>query len=637
MSSHSRRSSVLLLLAGTLVFSLSTWLYWPGQYGPELLDDRSSILVLEDVRENPELIADAIFGDRSGILGRWVSMSTFVFEKLYFGDSLAISKKVNIFLHLFNGLLLILLLRALLRVICNDRDATWLALALGACWLVAPLFVSTVLYVVQRMAMLSTTFMLLACLSYAGWRRRLGEGRFASLPLFFAGFFTVFGLFAKENTIVVVPVIFLLEALWYQWRDGQGRSIAWLRRLTLSGILLGALGLLATLLLRYDNLAQAFRYRPFSLEERLLTQTRALWDYLGQLVWPDLARLGIYHDDYVISTGLQSPPTTLYAIVAWLAVLAVSLLLLRWPWGRRLAIGPAWYLLAHAVESSVLPLELYFEHRNYFPVMGLYLAVGGMLAILVRRMPQVRAPAVAWLFVYAFWLALQTSSQVVVWSQRELIIFNHLNGHPYSARANTDMAVLMAEVGDLERARHYSQVAYEHSPAKTQSQGDFELRNLALACMSGRSVSDDEIARLGRVNPQRPISSVTTLLTFVRLHQDDACPGFPWLFAANHLAGLYLESDSVATAAPNVHSTLASLENSLQRYDKAYQYMLRFREVLPDNTRGQLMQLHFTTALGKVGEAKDLIKQLQDKQARGELTVGEQQNLALYLPRPEKE
>lgn len=624
------KAHACLLLSAVVAFALILWLYWPGQYGPALLDDRSSILVIEDLQANPQLARDYIFGDGSGLLGRWVSMATFVAEKLWLGDSLAISKQVNIVLHLFNGLLLMLLLSRLLGLLCEQRSAHWLALVLGLCWLLAPLHVSTVLYVVQRMAMLSTTFMLLACLAYVSWRSRLAAGRFSLLFLLLTGLCIVLGLFAKENTIVVVPVLFLLEALWYQWRDERGAVIVWLKRLSLGGMALGGLGLVVTFALRYETMAAAFRHRPFSLGERALTQTRALWDYLGQLVWPDLARLGIYHDDFAISTGLNSPPSTLYALIAWVLVLLLCLCLLRWPWGRRLAIGPAWFLAGHAVESSVLPLELYFEHRNYFPVMGLYLALGGALAILVRRMPMVRAPAVAWLLVYAFWLALQTSSQVVVWSQRELIIFNHLNGHPLSPRANMDMAVLMANAGDLEQAKQYSKVAYDNS--LVQVQGDFEMRDLALACITQRSVSAQDVTRLGAGNPRRPISSVTTLLTFVRMHQENQCPDFPWQAVADHLANIYLSDDSIATASANIYSTLASLENALQRWPLAYDYILRFRALDPDNTRGQLMQLHFSTALGKVDEANVLIDALLVKQQRGVLTQAEQQTLALYRP-----
>ena len=43
------------LLVTLLVLVLVGWAYWPGQLGPVLLDDRSSVLVIGDLKQNPEL------------------------------------------------------------------------------------------------------------------------------------------------------------------------------------------------------------------------------------------------------------------------------------------------------------------------------------------------------------------------------------------------------------------------------------------------------------------------------------------------------------------------------------------------------------------------------------------------------
>jgi hypothetical protein len=91
--------------------------------------------------------------------------------------------------HLACGLLLYLLVQRLARrVVPNHSDATWLALATAALWLAHPIQVSTVLYVVQRMAQLSTLFVLVALLSYAAARDALEQGqvRRGRLLLFFA-------------------------------------------------------------------------------------------------------------------------------------------------------------------------------------------------------------------------------------------------------------------------------------------------------------------------------------------------------------------------------------------------------------------------------------------------------------------
>ena len=175
MTSKGRSGAILLMLMLTLGV-LAAWIYWPGITGPALLDDRSSVMVITGLKAQPELALDYIFGDSSGLLGRSVSMATFVAERVYLDGSVATSKTINILLHLANGGLVIWLLWLLFRHLAVP-GYRYLALALGAIWLLHPLWVSTVLYMVQRMAMLSTFFMLLTLISYIGWRRALGRVR----------------------------------------------------------------------------------------------------------------------------------------------------------------------------------------------------------------------------------------------------------------------------------------------------------------------------------------------------------------------------------------------------------------------------------------------------------------------------
>lgn len=617
------------VVLGALVLMLSAWVYWPGQTGPALLDDASSILVIGDLKSQPELAWDYIRGDNSGPLGRPVSMASFVLEKLFLDGSLATSKRVNILLHLCNGALVIWLFWLLFRFLGTPGYRA-LALALGAAWLLSPLYVSTVLYVVQRMAMLSTTFMLGSCICYVYWREHLRAGVFSVSLLGLLAVLVLLAVFAKENAVVVIPVLLLLEALWFQFAGVNGKPIRWLQRTTLGLIATGGLTVLVFIVADYDGLAAAFRRRYFTLDERLLTQSRILWDYVGQLFSPEVLRMGLYHDDVVVSTSLDAPPTTRLAVMAWLGVLALFAAAMFWQWGRYLALGVAWFLVGHSIESTVLPLELYFEHRNYFPAIGLLLLVGVVFAALVRQWPQVRAPLLVYLACYALWLASLTGSQVQIWSSHPLLILNNLNAHPNSYRANADMAVQMANLGQFEAAQDYSARAFALSVAGERS-GDHDIRDLALACIAEQPVEPEQIRRLGLENPARPFGSVVTLQTMVKMLQDNACPGFDRVGFADRMVEIFLADDSPATASANIYIGLALLENALERWQYADAYIDLFLGQSPGNAQGLLMKLHFTRALGKVAQADEVMATLQAMQARGQLTVGEQQTLALYL------
>jgi len=190
--------------------------------------------------------------------------------------------------------------------------------------------------------------------------------------------------------------------------------------------------------------------------------------------------------------------------------------------------------------------------------------------------------------------------------------------------------VQLANLGAFAEAQEYSARAYSLSVAGERS-GDHDIRDLALACIANQPVSQEQIDRLGADNPSRPFGSVVTLQTMVHLLQDNACPDFDRVGFADRMAEIFLAEDTPATASANIYAGLALLENTLQRWQNAEDYIDLYLRQSPENAQGLLMKLHFVTALGKV-EAVDAVRsRLLELQAQGRLTVGEQQTLSLYL------
>jgi hypothetical protein len=592
-----------------------------------MLDDQQNVGIIPELDASPKVALDYITGNRSGALGRPVSMASFVLERMLFESSVGTSKLINIVLHLINGCLVIWLFALLFRHI-KIPGATGLAVLLGAVWMLSPLHVSTVLYVVQRMAMLACTFMLLTLIGYCHWRNTIIRGGNRPSLLIIAVLCFLLALFSKENAIILVPLILLMETLWFEFKGGSGRPVEKSKVLVLGVMGLGVILVLLVLVFGQEWYASGYRSREFTLSDRLYTQSRILWDYLGQLYFPGVSRMGIYHDDILVSRSLFEPFSTFYSVLGWAVVILASAVLLRWRYGRYVVFALACFLVGHATESTVWPLELYFEHRNYFPGIGVFLLLGVFFACLVQKWPQVKTPLLAYLGIYVLLLATQTSSQVEVWSNRPLFVMNTLIAHPQSFRANTDMAVLMADVGDIEMARHYSARAFEVS--RYERGGDYTIRNLALSCMVNEQVDKSRLDGLD-LDSLQSLSSVTTLHTLVLLLEDDLCPDFDRVAFADLMAGIFLDKGELKRLPPDIYSSLAVLENALQRYNQAYGYIEKFLALSPNNKRGLLMKLHFSTALGKVEVAHEVIEILQSLDQRGELTVGEQQTLALYL------
>ncbi|HAN29681.1 MAG TPA: hypothetical protein DCP75_18530 [Haliea salexigens] len=620
-----RLTRFCLIATFGVLLAATAWLYAPGIHGPALLDDRTSVTLLETDVDSRQLV-EQVLGDGSGPLGRPVTMATFVVERALLGADLRWSKAINIALHVINGVLLAWFILLLLRGSGYSGSLAVALLAAGL-WLVSPLWVSTVLYAVQRMAMLACTFMLLTLIAYLHWRAAYVRGQSGVWRLLVVGGCAVLAVFAKENGIVVLPVLLLLELLWFGCRR-SGVVDRRLLAIALGLLALGTLFVVSVFLVVPERFLAHYSLREFTLEERLLTQGRILWDYLGQLVWPQTARMGLYHDDVLLSHSLTDPVATLHALLAWGGVLVAAAVTSGFVLGRRVAFCILFYLVGHSVESTVLPLELYFEHRNYFPGIAVFLLAALLLAELQQRWRRVAAPVMAYLALGLVVLSFNTSSQVEIWSNSYLLRFNQINAHPTSFRANADMAVMFARAGSLERALEYSARAHEHTRERA---GDRYMRNLALSCIAGQPLSATQEPNRQALVAERPLSSVPTLHTLVKMLQNDECRHLDRSALADTFAAVYLRPQAEATASGNIYALLAVLENALGRYANAYEYTARFLAESPQATRGLLMQLHFSTALGKVEEADDLKQRLLLLQDAGALSVVDQETLALYL------
>ncbi len=91
------------------------------------------------------------------------------------------------------------------------------------------------------------------------------------------------------------------------------------------------------------------------------------------IVVPTMPDFGLYHDDFSISTGLFKPVETVFSIVG-LVALFVSAFLARNK-APIVSFGIFWFLAGHSLESTIFPLELMHEHRNYLPSLGIVVLV----------------------------------------------------------------------------------------------------------------------------------------------------------------------------------------------------------------------------------------------------------------------
>jgi len=369
-----RLSPALITLAAFAILALAVFAYMPGLSGSFLFDDFANLPALGAYGPVDDWTTfwRYLTSGTADPTGRPLSLLTFLIDANNWPADPHPFKRTNVVLHLLNGALLGLLLVRLGRELGLDVRRAAAAAVLGAgLWLLHPLHVSTTLYIVQREAMLPGTFMLLGLIGYFAGREQARQGHWRGVLLAGGAVVacTVLGVLSKGNGALLPLLAWLLDAILPGRSDVNGSSrieagFEWMRRLC---VILPACAVLAYLAKEGWNgfVYGTSPHRPWTLGERLLTEARVVTQYLGLLWWPRSYTTGLFNDAIVVSKGLFQPVSTFLSLV-FLLGLGVSAWLLRRRW-------PAWvaavlfFFAAHLMESSVVALELYYEHRNYVP------------------------------------------------------------------------------------------------------------------------------------------------------------------------------------------------------------------------------------------------------------------------------
>ena len=372
------RQNRLVLIGFCAVLAFAWFCYQPAISGDFQLDDYFNLRGLAKVEDARSAI-NFTFSGIAGPTGRPLALASFALQAESWDQGAAAYLKVNILIHLLNAVLLALFLYQLaLQRGVPRNDAAIVAAAAASLWVLMPLLATASLLVVQRMTTLSALFMLLGLSAYLFARANLDDkpkralaGMSASL---IAG--TVLATLCKESGLLLPVLVLVLEATVLDRPNGV-KARYW--RAWQSVFLVLPLALLLAYLASWLDYSDALvASRDFNAWERLLTETRVLWIYLSKALVGIPSQLGVYQDVPTLSRSLFSPATFL-ACFAWLALLVASIV-----WRRRyplFAVAVLWFLAGHLIESTVVSLELYFEHRNYIPVIGPLFALCSYLVL----------------------------------------------------------------------------------------------------------------------------------------------------------------------------------------------------------------------------------------------------------------
>lgn len=512
-SLRSRPSDFVVTL---LLLAIATAVYWPGLSGGFLFDDYPNIVTNRLVHLEAISLASlqaAAGGYEASTYGRPLATLGFAFD-YFIGHKEPWGYKVHsLVVHCLNTLLVFWLTR---RILGHSRigtgQARWhvpAAFAVSLLWAIHPLQVSTVLYVVQRMEMLSLTFVLLALLAYLRGREAHLTDRHGWAWLLLSGVLAAIGLLSKESAVLFPFYSLGLELTLFRFDARNIRDRKALRLAYCIGLTALAIGFFFWLLPQYTA-PDAYSGRDFSLQERLLSQLRILPMYLGQMMLPLPGSLTFYYDAYPKSEGWLAPATTLGGAALLLAIVSVA-------WRARdkaplFALGVSWFFAAHLLTSNVINLELAFEHRNYFALLGILLA----LADLVRRIPMSDGPNLKWVAVGAVILAFGflAALRAATWGDPLLLATDLASKTPGSARASSDLATLYVGMSDSDPDSpffHLGQQEFERGSRLPGSSPLPEQGLIVMAATTGQPVRTEWWVSLIHKVRTRPIGPQETM------------------------------------------------------------------------------------------------------------------------------
>lgn len=499
---HLRVRESWIVCTGLVALLLTaSWLLWPGLNGPFLFDDIPNFQNLRDL--------DGHFSRRSvgvylslfeGVPGRPLSALSFLLNDFAWPSDADTFKYTNLMIHLLNGVLVFGLARSLCRAAKLDK-ADGVALLTAAIWLLNPIQISAVFLTVQRMTELAGLFVFAGLWGYVAIARRARSALAALAAIAVLGLATVLAVLSKENGALAVLLALVINGTLL--RETLQAAPAGPRRLLRGLTWLAVAGLLVALASQLPKQLGYYSVRDFSLYERLLTEGRVLVTYLGLILVPRMSSSGLYNDDFLISRGWLDPATTLPCWLLLLAALAVAL------WRRKknpwLAFGVLWFFAGHLTESTVFPLELYFEHRNYVPLFGPVLAiVVGVASVRGKLRLPARLGLLAWLTLSAGIIHMQAR----VWGNWAMLSTLWQTEHPTSLRAQQQYADFLYRTGQHEAAYQ----VFVRANARDISPVDSQLQLIVLDCMANRHVSPNRLASVKQLLSARHVTYGTSAI-----------------------------------------------------------------------------------------------------------------------------
>ena len=352
-----------------------------------ILDDKSNILDIKALHIDELSLENIISATKfSHTKNRILPNATFAIDWWRGNGNPRPFLWTNIIIHGANALMVFFLIHLCLQHIgrLDDTKVIIIAGLSTALWATHPIQLQGVTYIVQRMASMATFFMLLSIYSYLHARLRSSN---KTIWLIISTIAIGFALLCKEIAYITPFIILLAE--YSICRNNttpiKSRIDSWLIAVPAFVLAYVIIDIASESGPLSSFIKEGYNKRDFTLEERLLTQPRVIFFHLSQILFPLPERFSIEHD-FSISKSLFSPITTFLSLIGLVFWCGFGIKSLFKKGHRHLGFFILWFPAALIIESSVIPLEVIFEHRMYFPSIALFALAGvGLQEIILKN------------------------------------------------------------------------------------------------------------------------------------------------------------------------------------------------------------------------------------------------------------
>jgi protein O-mannosyl-transferase len=414
-------------------------------------DDFSNIVENENIKLT-ELSWPSIEQTFHGTGGdRWNRpLSYFTFASNYYLGGMDVSgyHLVNLSIHYLTALFLFLLIYRTLNLPLlrgeYGKESYPVACLAALLWAVSPLHVSAVTYIVQRMASMAAMFCVMSMYFYLEGRTA-EETRRRILFYGLSGITALLSFASKENAAMLPVSLFFYDLFLI-----QGVTTESLKKN--ARIFIAPLVILLAAAIYYTDMSSiisGYEVRTFTLKERLLTEPRVILFYISLLLYPITGRLTLLHD-FQISKGIMDPWTTLPAIILVLACVLGSFILSKKK--PLIAYCVLFFFINHAIEGTVIPLEIVYGHRNYLPALMFFVPLSIVIVRFILSLGEkklLKRIAIAGIAGIMLMLAFGVHEQNEIFKDEWSLWFDNVEKSPDLHRPHHNLALAYRNEGFL--------------------------------------------------------------------------------------------------------------------------------------------------------------------------------------------